>query len=135
MRQIYNTIKDIIRKNEVIGKYFFSKDTMRFFHSRILPRIYTAPAGAYFITSERMDMDHQRLYSLRFADLNGEIDTIGPFNKFSKSSVQTFLKYHLAIHDLEGQMQSMIEGEELTECQQQIQKLQTKIESYVGVQS
>jgi hypothetical protein len=82
-----------------------------------------------------MDMNHERLYTLRFADLNGDIDTIGPFNKFTKSSVHTFLKYHLKIHDLEWQMSTMIEGEELTDCQHQIEKLQNKIQQYIGVES
>lgn len=75
----YFTIKAIKEANKAIGHHFFEADTMRFFSSRILPRVY---AGKYFITSEkRCFQDYSRVYSIRVVDHDGRIDTIeGKYN-------------------------------------------------------
>ncbi len=49
---------------------------MRFFDTRVLKDVY---GGRYFITSERFDDDTPRLYTVREADDNGRISTVGEF--------------------------------------------------------
>jgi hypothetical protein len=53
---------------------------MRAFNSRILSSVYK---GKYFITSEKMDMNHPRLFTIREVKPNGNIHTIGDFEQFS----------------------------------------------------
>ena len=48
------TISDIRRTNAETGGYFFSKDTMRFFKSRVLPYVYQGLGGIYFVTADQM---------------------------------------------------------------------------------
>lgn len=70
----YFTIKEIKEANKAIGHHFFDPETMRFFRSRILSRVY---AGRYFITSEKKCFDdNRRVYSIRVADETGKIDTV-----------------------------------------------------------
>ena len=62
------------------GSYFFSRDTMRFFKSRLLEGVY-APDGYkalpgnrfFFVTSERHD-DNPRHYTVRMATLGSVRD-------------------------------------------------------------
>lgn len=60
------------------GSHFFSKDTMRWFGSRMSEQVYPADGGTYFVTSERDKpvwissgmvpgaWDGQRRYTVRF---------------------------------------------------------------------
>lgn len=74
MKEQYTHISQIIQDAENLGSHFFSKNTMRFFSSRILPTIY---GGKYFVTSERDTYsDRPRAYTVRSA-VNGDINTIG----------------------------------------------------------
>lgn len=61
------------------GSYFFSRQSMRFFNSRIGAKVYR---GCYFITSEQFDHKSPRLFSARFIRPNGSIETIGEFQQF-----------------------------------------------------
>jgi hypothetical protein len=47
------------------GSHFFDTDTMRFFRSRLDVYAFAAPDGWYFVTSERQDDQHPRLYTVR----------------------------------------------------------------------
>jgi hypothetical protein len=86
----YWDIQDIITANKMKGQHFFDKDTMRFFRSRVLPRVYQGPGGIYFITSEKFvsrwsDYEGKRLYSVRrFNPKTADIGTMGDFNKLSR---------------------------------------------------
>ena len=63
------------------GFYFFSKDSMRFFASRIQ----TTPPykGRVFVTSERNTFsDAPRYYTVRCIRPDGSIETIGDFQGF-----------------------------------------------------
>ena len=68
-------------ENARIGHHFFSRDTLRFFDSRI-PRA-TVDGSRYFVTSERFDYSSPRLYTVRYANTDGSIDTIGKFQGYS----------------------------------------------------
>ncbi len=77
------------------GYHFFSPDTMRFFSSRIqsLPPY----KGRVFVTSERMNWNSPRLYSVRVIQPSGNIETIGDFGGFtSRQSAHRFAESYAA---------------------------------------
>jgi len=78
---MYETIHDIITKNKEEGMHFFSKSTMRFFQSKIYPKVY---AGKYFITSEKPPHG-RRKYTVREANEDGSITShsFGAFGTYS----------------------------------------------------
>lgn len=83
----YRTLEDIRRRNAALGHHWFSADTLRFFSSRIQERIYVGRDGrAYFVTSERFQPSRgpaaRRLYTVRVANLDGSIDTVGEFQAY-----------------------------------------------------
>ena len=75
----YTSIEGIKRANLRNHGHWFDKDTLRFFKSRILPTVYH---GKYFISSERYSSDTMRRYTIRVADENGSIDTVGEFQAY-----------------------------------------------------
>ena len=70
---------------------WFSKDTLRFFQSRILHSSFTyvSDTEVYFISSERFDTQ-PRYYTVRRFD-GDSINTVGEFNKMSKCAAQRLL--------------------------------------------
>ena len=77
------------------GSHFFSPDTMRFFSSRIQ----TTPPykGRVFVTSERYNWNHPRLYTVRVVHPSGNIETIGDFQGFtSRQSAHSYAKAYAA---------------------------------------
>lgn len=74
------TIQTIKANNLLAGQFFFSRDTMRFFKSRVLPTIY---GGRYFITRET-DPSGKTAFSVREAIDGGKnIKTIGAFHSMT----------------------------------------------------
>ena len=72
-------LEEFKRLNAEKGYYFFERDTMRFFKSRLNDWDYVT---GYFITSERRD-DYDRKYTVRKADFeNGNVRLISEFQKF-----------------------------------------------------
>lgn len=80
-RKQYTSINQIISEAERAGSYFFSKSTLRFFSSRILPTIY---GGCYFITSERDNYrdSNPRFYTIRKYEGGLKVETVGEFCQF-----------------------------------------------------
>lgn len=76
------SIADIKAKNRQIGHHWFDADTLRFFDSKIYPRLYHVTEGAYFVTSER-GPDLVRKYTVRFAKSSGKIETVGEFQQYA----------------------------------------------------
>lgn len=77
----YRRLDDIKRRNMRVGNYWFEPDTMRFFSSRVHSTIYIPNDGAgvaYFVTSEKPP-HARRAYSVRRANVDGSIDTVGEF--------------------------------------------------------
>ena len=71
----------LIRFNVYTGHHFFSNDTKRFFNSRWQG---TPPyKGRVFVTSERMNWNSPRLYSVRVIQPDGGIETLHGFGAFS----------------------------------------------------
>ena len=79
-RSTVHTVSDIRAIADHAGSFFFSRDTMRFFSSRLLEGVY-APDGYkalpgnrfFFVTSERHD-DNPRHYAVRMATLGSVRD-------------------------------------------------------------
>jgi hypothetical protein len=75
------TIEQIKLRNAQAGLYFFSKDTMRFFNSRVSSKTFLRNDGStLFVTSEQHG-NEQRCYTIRLANLDG---TISDFSKFQE---------------------------------------------------
>ena len=76
------------RFNASTGHYFFSTDSKRFFNSRIQ----TVPpyGGRVFVTSERMNWNSPRLYSVRCIRPDGGIESINPDPTFKSEAFQYF---------------------------------------------
>lgn len=78
-------IEQIKRLNQEKGFYFFSPDTMRFFHSRTSTTALKRENGtiAYFITSEQREHDAPRKYTIRKCNMkSGDISTVGNFHEY-----------------------------------------------------
>ena len=76
---------DVERYNHNKGFYFFDRDTMRSFGSRVLPQMYNKRV---FVTSERNFDNTARYYTVRAINANGGIHTIGDFNNLTKYQAQ-----------------------------------------------
>lgn len=63
--------------------HWFSKDTMRFFKSRLSETAYLCNDHYYFISSEKSGYDSPRRYSVRSMDNDCNISTIGEFQEFA----------------------------------------------------
>ena len=76
----YSTITEIKKANRNAGQYWFSKDTLRFFDSRVEPKVY---GGRLFISSEQFHgsdgYSDPRKYTIRLCDDEGHIQTVGDF--------------------------------------------------------
>ncbi len=82
-----NDIEKIKLANQQAGQFFFSPDTMRFFRSRLSNEVERLPnGGALFITSEQnhgMGGPYPRLFTIRMAKPDGDVDTVGEFQAFN----------------------------------------------------
>lgn len=82
VRPVYRTMEDIRKRNEAARMCWFTPSSMRFFSSRVQSAFYGAKDGrAYFVTSER-GPSGRRAYSVRVAQLDGSIDTVGEFQGY-----------------------------------------------------
>lgn len=69
--------------NEETGQHWFKPDTLRFFKSRVYSPVYTLPDGsALFVSSEKNEWNDPRLYTVRHATMDGNINSIGDFQAF-----------------------------------------------------
>lgn len=86
-------IDTIKARNEAIGHHFFSKETMNYFRSRASAVTF----GNYFVTSEKY-MDEARLYTVRYQNEDGTIETVGEFQQYTtmKSALRVAEKLHQA---------------------------------------
>lgn len=69
--------------------YWFDKNTVEFFSSRVSSNVYPVDGGAYFVTSEQDDSAstwHPRLYTVRHCTDDGVVTTIGEFQQYDSLS-------------------------------------------------
>jgi|SRR6187402_1895917 len=74
-------INDIKDAHARFGGNWFSKDTMRYWGTRVHSAVY---GGTYFVSSEG-DFDHVRVYTVRRIDSDGSISTVGDFGAYATS--------------------------------------------------
>ena len=76
----YLSVTQIKRHNQDIGHNFFKYDTLLFFSSKVYDDLI---GGEFFITSEKdMYMDGARLFTIRRANGDGTISTMGEFQAY-----------------------------------------------------
>lgn len=74
------TITEMKEINQEKGYYFFERDTMRFFRSKIET---AANDAGIFVTSEQPP-DGARKYTLRLFDhITGNVETVGEFMQYT----------------------------------------------------
>ncbi len=67
--------------------YFFTKDAMRFFNSRLPKGGYSNGNEVYFVTSEKFDDSSKREYTIRKLTIKtGAINTVGEFRQYTNST-------------------------------------------------
>lgn len=81
------SINQIKYLNKQKGHFFFSADTMRFFHSRVGQTAYAVNGVAFFVTSEQREYDTPRKYTVRKANLeSGNVCTVGEFQAYDTNA-------------------------------------------------
>lgn len=73
------TIAEVKRRNAAAGHYFFEASAMRFFNSKVETGVY---GRGFFVTSETIDQDRPRDYTVRLARETGQVQTVGRFRQF-----------------------------------------------------
>lgn len=80
-------IYQIQKNHEAAGMFFFSPDSMRFFHSRVHGEVYSKDGNHYFVTSERCEGERPRLFTVRmYNEKTHGITTIGEFQEHPSSA-------------------------------------------------
>ena len=87
------TMREIKAANITAGFHFFDADTLRFFRSKILPKVYQGPGGVYFVTEETgprpADEGGTTAYTVRcFRPERGDIPTVGAFHSMTREQAQ-----------------------------------------------
>ena len=79
----FDTIGDVKAANARAGFHFFSRDTLRFFSSRISSHVY---GHGVIVTSEKGPFeDSPRRYTVRLALPDGQVESLGEFEQFATS--------------------------------------------------
>lgn len=95
----FDDIAHVKAANRNLGHFFFERDTMRFFQTRLGSTLY---GGRYFVTSERDDTyglpawDGQRRYTVRRANGDGSISTVSVFGEYGTSATANAVAAQLA---------------------------------------
>ncbi len=90
LRNDVNTIADVRTFNRLAGRCWFSAESMKFFNSKIESELYK---GYYFITSERMELDYPKQYTIRHLHADGHISTASKFQEFNNiEDARNFIK-------------------------------------------
>jgi hypothetical protein len=77
---MFSTLAHVKQANKAIGNHWFERSTMRFFNSVIESRLL---CGRFFITSERMELDFSKRYTVREVLESGEVKTVGEFQGYT----------------------------------------------------
>ena len=70
-----------------IGRHWFDPSSMRFFSCRLPWGGWQGPGGTFFVSSEKRPRG-ARAYTVRKVS-EGDIDTVGDFNTYTKSHAET----------------------------------------------
>lgn len=75
----YPNLLAVVKANDEAGRHWFEDDTMQFFKTRLESNLID---GLYFISSERGPYG-PRAFSVRMADEDAHIQTVGDFMAYS----------------------------------------------------
>jgi hypothetical protein len=73
MEKLFETLSEVKQANQEIGNHWFSRDTMKFWGCKIETSLLR---GRFFITSEWDLRKTKRLFTIRFANPDGSIETL-----------------------------------------------------------
>ena len=76
---MYGSIEAIKEANQAAGQHWFDDDTMSLFGSRVESGVL---AGRWFITSESKPWGGVRRFTIRMANDDGTIATVGDFGAY-----------------------------------------------------
>jgi hypothetical protein len=79
--KLYGSIAEIREANKAAGQHWFEKDTLRFFDG-IVPEDQPIVHGRFFVSSEQFDSRSPRTHTLRYANPDAAINTVGDFQQF-----------------------------------------------------
>lgn len=79
--KLYGSIAEIREANKAAGQHWFEKDTLRFFDG-IVPEDQPIVHGRFFVSSEQFDSRSPRMHTLRYANPDAAINTVGDFQQF-----------------------------------------------------
>lgn len=89
----FKTLAEVRAANKAIDNHWFERGSMKFFNTRFESKLI---GGKYFITSEAQSLDRVRKYSIRAANEDGSIETIGEFHSYiTKQDAIEALKLHI----------------------------------------
>ena len=80
----FKNIQEIKAANKASGRFFFERDTLRYFDGRTHSKVY---GGCYFVTSEKGPTGVRR-FTVRVTQESGEIMTVGGFGGFGEYSTR-----------------------------------------------
>ena len=80
------TVEQIRQANANAGFTFFRPNTLRFFKSRVIDEVFEGAGGIFFVTSEKGPHDARAYTVRRFNPVTSDIDTVGVFQGYSRSS-------------------------------------------------
>lgn len=87
------TIETIKTENKRAGRFFFSRDTMRFFNSKIESHLIY---NRFFITSERPSKEDRKRFTIRTVGEDYDIGKLGEFQQFAtKKQALDYLNKHI----------------------------------------
>lgn len=90
----FNTIEDVKKANT---DHWFEPDTIGFFDSKVESNVVW---GRYFVTSEATFDGEGRGFTLRRAEDNGRISTVGEFNQYSTAADALSVAREVAFYDV-----------------------------------
>jgi hypothetical protein len=80
------TIKQIEEANRAIGQHWFSRESMRFFNTKIESPVFFTDRVSYFVSSEQdpegVAWFGNRRFTIRIVHPDGNVDTWGDFGQF-----------------------------------------------------
>jgi 3-methyladenine DNA glycosylase AlkD len=76
----FKRLAQVIKTNKAIGDNWFDRGTTEFWYSLIESKLLDS---RFFITSERFNEVEERKYSIRIANKDGSIATIGTFRAYN----------------------------------------------------
>jgi hypothetical protein len=79
--KLYGSIAELRAANKAAGQHWCDEDALRFFDG-IVPEDQPIIHGRFFVSSEQFDRSSPRLHTLRYANAEAHIKTVGAFQQF-----------------------------------------------------